>query len=632
MLPAGRAQPTREGWTSGGSADEIARDQVARPGATLTNDGTLRSGIGDFPNKHVLNGNITNDSVINIDAPAEYGANASGTLDNAGQLFLNLGAGLMVDAGQSSTVINDTGGSIANQGGTGSLTVFDGNTFQQGNGEVDAPTSGNNFDNYSVIVNAVTSPASLTYTGTGTPSSSTIEAEGQINLSGGPLVNQSLFVNGDCYPNAAAESLATAASGFTNAGTIDLTGTCDSGLKLTAGTLTNTGTLTTAPTQNNVSREINGSLSNSGTLTIDGATAFDGSGASLTQTDGNTMIAPTVHLDASTSGAVFELQGGVLSGGGATEAQSAVFNGSVDNTGGNVIPGSAISPGLLTFDGSYTQGSGGTLTEVIDGPASGGPGAAYGELGLGDSATLAGTLAITTLAEPSVNDFDTVLSANPSVSGQFSDITDQFPPGGPLPPGWTGIGYQPDYQASYMGVRAEPAAGLRVARTGPGTGTVASSPAGINCGTQCDAPYFESQTVTLTARPGAGSGLTGWSGACSGLALTCKVNMSQARSVTARFGHRTTTRLTSSRNPAKVGSVLTYTASVSPRPAGGKVSFTDGGHPIGGCGGVSVTSTGKATCKVIYRSAGTHRIRASYLGDSSDARSASSPLTEKVRA
>jgi len=68
-----------------------------------------------------------------------------------------------------------------------------------------------------------------------------------------------------------------------------------------------------------------------------------------------------------------------------------------------------------------------------------------------------------------------------------------------------------------------------------GSGTVISSPAGINCGTTCSATFVQNQTITLTAVPAALSTFTGWSGACSGTQLTCSVTMSAASSVQAGF-------------------------------------------------------------------------------------------------
>jgi len=57
---------------------------------------------------------------------------------------------------------------------------------------------------------------------------------------------------------------------------------------------------------------------------------------------------------------------------------------------------------------------------------------------------------------------------------------------------------------------------LTVTKTGDGTGTVSSTPAGIACGVSCDAFFEEGTVVALTAVADPGSEFTGWSGACSG--------------------------------------------------------------------------------------------------------------------
>ncbi len=58
----------------------------------------------------------------------------------------------------------------------------------------------------------------------------------------------------------------------------------------------------------------------------------------------------------------------------------------------------------------------------------------------------------------------------------------------------------------------QPSFTLDADRTGTGTGTVSSDPAGINCGSDCSEEYPSFTTVTLTATPASGSTFTGWSG------------------------------------------------------------------------------------------------------------------------
>jgi len=76
---------------------------------------------------------------------------------------------------------------------------------------------------------------------------------------------------------------------------------------------------------------------------------------------------------------------------------------------------------------------------------------------------------------------------------------------------------------------------LTVSKVDLGSGTVTSSPAGINCGGTCSASYVSGTTVTLTATPAFLSGFGGWSGCDSVSGTTCTVSMNSARSVTADF-------------------------------------------------------------------------------------------------
>ena len=65
-------------------------------------------------------------------------------------------------------------------------------------------------------------------------------------------------------------------------------------------------------------------------------------------------------------------------------------------------------------------------------------------------------------------------------------------------------------------------------RTGTGSGTVTSSPAGIICGTTCAAGFPPGTSVTLTAVAAVGSVFAGWSGACTGATTSCVVTAAAA--------------------------------------------------------------------------------------------------------
>jgi YD repeat-containing protein len=75
---------------------------------------------------------------------------------------------------------------------------------------------------------------------------------------------------------------------------------------------------------------------------------------------------------------------------------------------------------------------------------------------------------------------------------------------------------------------------LNVTRNGTGSGSVASSPLGIDCGLTCSAVFNTGTSVTLTALPASGSTFAGWGGNCSGLS-SCVLAMSTGRNVTASF-------------------------------------------------------------------------------------------------
>jgi hypothetical protein len=75
---------------------------------------------------------------------------------------------------------------------------------------------------------------------------------------------------------------------------------------------------------------------------------------------------------------------------------------------------------------------------------------------------------------------------------------------------------------------------LTVTKAGTGSGTVTSTPAGINCGADCTESYAGDTSVTLAQSALSGSVFVGWSGSCSGTG-PCVVTMDQAKTVTATF-------------------------------------------------------------------------------------------------
>jgi hypothetical protein len=79
---------------------------------------------------------------------------------------------------------------------------------------------------------------------------------------------------------------------------------------------------------------------------------------------------------------------------------------------------------------------------------------------------------------------------------------------------------------------------LTVARTGIGSGSVSSSPTGIDCGATCSGQFADGTAITLTADPSSGSTFQGWTGGgCSGTG-PCTVTLGADTAVDAAFDQR----------------------------------------------------------------------------------------------
>jgi hypothetical protein len=153
---------------------------------------------------------------------------------------------------------------------------------------------------------------------------------------------------------------------------------------------------------------------------------------------------------------------------------------------------------------------------------------------------------------------------------------------------------------------------LTLDEAGTGTGTVTSSPAGINCtGANCTASYASGTIVVLGATAAKGSTFTGWSGACTGT-YACFVKMSAAETVTATFsgGGTTNYALTLTESGTGTGTVTSAPAGVSCPgtctanfASGTAVTLTaaaTGGSTFAGWGGAC---TGTGTCTVTMSAA-----------------------------
>ena len=159
---------------------------------------------------------------------------------------------------------------------------------------------------------------------------------------------------------------------------------------------------------------------------------------------------------------------------------------------------------------------------------------------------------------------------------------------------------------SGQGLFALPSGQLSVSSDGTGSGTITSSPSGINCGNTCSATFPAGTQVSLTPNPASGSVLASWNGDCSGAGV-CLILISSVtpQSAVATFNseNSNTISLTVSLSGLGNGSVTSAPSGINcgsncaaSFPPGTQVSLTavpeDGsvfaGWSGGGCSGTGV--------------------------------------------
>lgn len=130
------------------------------------------------------------------------------------------------------------------------------------------------------------------------------------------------------------------------------------------------------------------------------------------------------------------------------------------------------------------------------------------------------------------SDYDEGFGIAVDPSGAAYLTGDTFSSDFPTTPGVFDTSSNGDYDVFVA--KIDPTYPLEVARSGSGSGTVTTVPAGIDCGATCNASYNSGASVTLTSTPDPGSLFVGWSGDCAGTG-TCTVTMTAARNVIATF-------------------------------------------------------------------------------------------------
>ncbi len=165
---------------------------------------------------------------------------------------------------------------------------------------------------------------------------------------------------------------------------------------------------------------------------------------------------------------------------------------------------------------------------------------------------------------------------------------------------------------------------LRVARAGTGSGTVASSPGGIDCGAACSAPFDDGALLTLSASAAPGSVFAGWSGGeCAGTG-PCTVTETTEQTLTATFEPQPSQPVqTSTAPPARPASLgapklsfgklkrgaKRFTVTVRGLPAGTKVTATLlAGHNVLARAKATVSAKGVAVLTFKFSKAARKRL------------------------
>lgn len=180
-------------------------------------------------------------------------------------------------------------------------------------------------------------------------------------------------------------------------------------------------------------------------------------------------------------------------------------------------------------------------------------------------------------------------------------------------------------------------------------GTVSSNGAGTTVTFQYGLTTGYGSTATAAQSPlAAGASGVAVSAAVSGLACNTlyhfrvvgansngTVNGADATFTTAACGGltNTTTTVTNPNNPAVVGTLITFTASVTGTAPTGTVALTDNGVGIGGCGAVALSGGGNtrtAVCSTASLAVGSHNIVAAYSGDAGNHPSMSVAFVQSI--
>ncbi len=355
---------------------------------TLFNDGILRASNGSV--LQTVGGTTIDNTGGLIQALAGSEVRLNGTTTIIGGTIMTDGTGVIRNSSNTQLAnLTNTGSFISNNG-----TTLDLLGVVTNDNVISINSTGNTTD-----VRAVADGATLA--GSGMMSFSNTQVNRLYSTNSAFRI-----YNGPDHTIAGSVQIGINQSRFTNQGTL-LTNTSN-GMTIDvndAGDFTNEGLFHLSAGNVTVNP---GPFINSGTLVIDsGRTLTRAASWPISQTGGLLEVNGTLAL----SSASVNVTGGTLGGNG-------VVNGNVSNSSGNVNPGS--SAGILTVNGTYSQGAMGQFTAEVGGSD---PGAGHDRLAVSSTATLAGNLTVARINGfiPNVGQEFTILTASSRI-GTFDSV------------------------------------------------------------------------------------------------------------------------------------------------------------------------------------------------------------------
>jgi Bacterial Ig-like domain (group 3) len=381
---------------------------------------------------------------------------------------------------------------------------------------------------------------------------------------------------------------------------------------------------------------LGGGIRNSGTLTVKSSTFSSNSatnGGGIANDAGATLTVQDSTFSHNTTTSVGG--GAIISSGAATVERSAIVNNAATLNGGgiNVQPGGTVTVTSSTIAGNTSGFLGGALSNL-------------------------GTLTVqaSTIANNSGSDGAAIATGNANVTLAADIIAAQSSGGACNPANGTIVdgGYNLDDDGTCISPDS-PATGSHNGTTAYGSSTygavlgayLAGGLAGNGGPTQTFALLNSPKPSTTLANPAFDAvpasfdlpvAVDGVSAACS---LSDQRGVVPAAGASCAIGayllQATKTVVTTSAARVGQNEAVTYTATVTPAPDGGTVSFDDGaGTPATAhCAAQGLSTSGTATCTVSYAKSGDYPVTANYSGDGATndyAASASTSQTVSVAA